>query len=211
MHIASKTFVWALAGLLLFTGLNGCKEKEDPEDITDQLCDGTGSADFLPLVNENYWEWKQDASYYVKHFWQIAGTAEFNGNTYLKMQVSYNNGDSQVERYFRRSTSGDVYEYSTYYDSTGQEFMYLPAQPVVGNEWNFPVIGSTAGNGSRKAVSVNESFSTQNCNGYSDLLKVEEYTAPGQLYGTYWYKKGLGLVRWRIAVVNSDLVKVSLK
>lgn len=209
MNLKSLTPTLAILALLVCN--TGCKKEAEPTDETNQLCDGTTSADWVPLTDQNHWEWKQDGSTMVKHTWDINGTAAFNGNTYVKIKLSYNNGDSQIDRYFRKDSSGDIYEYSTAYTAQGQDFLYLPVTPVVGLEMEYPVMGSSVGEGFRKVTSVNDAFSTLYCDGYSDVLKIEEYSASNQLYGTFWYKKGLGLLRWKIAVVNSDLMAVSLK
>jgi len=206
----SKTTLVALAIGVLVVSAAGCKkENKDPE--TNQLCDGSASTDLLPLTDQNHWEWKQDGTANVKHTWDISGTATYAGKTYAKVSAAYDNGSSTTQLYFRRDASGAVYQYSTYYDPQGQEFMYLPAGVTVGEQWTYPVVGSTQGQGFRKVTAGAETFSTLYCNNYSDMVKIEEYSATGNLYGTYWYKKGLGPVRWKVAVVNSDLMGVSLK
>lgn len=206
----NKITLVALAfGTLLISAVGCKKETKDPE--TNQLCDGSTSTDLVPLTDQNHWEWKQDGGANVKHTWDISGTAVYGGKTYAKVAASYDNGSSVTQLYFRRDASGAVYQYSTYYDPQGAEFMYLPAGITVGDQWEYPVVSSAQGQGYRKVSGATEAFSTLYCNNYSDMVKIEEYSAAGNLYGTYWYKKGLGLVRWKVAVVNSDLMSVSLK
>ena len=103
-----------------------------------------------------------------------------------------------------------MYQYSTYYDSLGAEFTYLPATFTVGDQWEYPVVGSSPGQGYRKVISVDDSFSTLYCNNYTGLVEIGEYSSPNALFSTYWYKKGLGIVRWK-TLINADLLDVSLK
>lgn len=193
----------------------GCKKDDNSTDnntnnptnpTVNQLCDGKGTNSYLPLVQQNSWEWKQQGSGNIVHKWKVNGTQTFNSVNYLKMNIVWDSGLTETERYFRAASNGDVYQYSTYYGA-GQEFLYVPASPTLNQQWDYPVSGSSQGTGKRKVTSVNASITTSSCS-YTGLVTIAEYSG-SSLITTYYYKKGLGLVRFN-SLVNSDLRATSL-
>jgi hypothetical protein len=124
----------------------------------------------------------------------------FNSQSYFK--VNQNLGS---EYYFRTAANGDIMKYS---ESQGQEYLYVPASPTVNQEWNYPFNFQST----RKVISVNATYTSSKCT-YTGLLQIREYDSAGSGGSTYWYKKGLGMVRtdqiWS-GQIYCDLIEVTL-
>lgn len=162
---------------------------------TNTLCDGNSTNSYFPLVQQNYWEWRQGNKVQK---WTVNGTFENNSKTYTKLKMVWDSGLSETEGYFRVE-NGNIYRLT---DSG--EFLYVPATPTLNQEWNYPV----GFNGKRKIMGLNESVTTGSC-AYQGLLKIGEYDG-NSLINTYYYKKGLGIVRIT-TFGNMDLRVVTLK
>lgn len=221
MNLKFKMGMVALCSALMFTLSTGCDKDKDTDDDTENpsnpnnpntptnvLCDGNGTASFFPLVQQNEWKFKGSGSSNNIDTWKINGTESYNGNTYLQVNVTWNGGFSESTKYFRVAANNDVYQYSDYY-GTGQEYLLVPAAPTLNQQWTFPVSSSVEGEAFRKVTAVNKSLSVGNCS-YTGLVEIKEYRNASNLLTTYWYKKGLGMVRYN-SLTNTDLQSVTLK
>lgn len=91
-------------------------------------------------------------------------------------------------RWYRVASNGDIY----YRDSNGNEYLYLPLNPTVNQQWAFPA--GFFGTGSRVVKSLTDTFKTPNCT-YTNCLKIQEYDNSGSAQTTFYYKRGFGKVR----------------
>lgn len=214
MNFKFKVGMVALCSALMITLSTGCKKDEGTDDNNNgtpsgnTLCDGNGSASYLPLVQQNSWEWKQQGSGNNIHTWKVGGTETLGGKTYVKLNIVWDSGLTETTWYLRTGSDNTVYIYSALYGS-GKEYTYMPASPALNQQWEYPVNGSYEGEAFRKVTSVNKSLTIGSCS-YTGLVEVKEYRDASNVGTTYYYKKGLGLVRFN-SLVNSDLRAVTLK
>lgn len=215
MNFKLKLGMFALCSALMFSA--GCKkdETENPSNpsnpsnptvppvSTNKLCDGNGTNAFMPIVQQNRWEWKQQGSGNVVHTWKLNGTQVIDSKTYQVMNVVWDSGFTETDWYFRVAADGTVYRYA---NST--EYVYLPAAPTLNQQWTYPSVGAQAGQGFRKVTALNKTLSTSSCS-YTGLMEIKEYSSATNVNTTYYYKKGLGIVRFN-SLVNSDLRAVTL-
>lgn len=211
----SKILLLAIVTITFF----GCK-KDDKESCSDgklnqgeikvdcggpcpacpvnTLCDGNSSSTFWPMALGNHWFLNGDNQNDVEI--DIIDTVTYNSNKYYEHEENLG-----ATYYLRPATNGDIMIYKS---SDNTEHLFIPASPTTNQEWNYPISFYTK----RKVINTNASLTTSSCS-YSGLLQIQVYTSSGPA-ATYYYKKGLGMVRtdqiWS-GVIFSDLSEVTLK
>ncbi len=181
------------------TGVD-CGGKCDP--CPSLLCDGNGTTSYMPLTLNNVWTYKLPGGV----SWDRTITADsmvtFGSNTYFRLEA-YEQSSGYAYTYFRTDGAGNVYEYKV---SEGAEYMAVPASPTNGQ-----VCATYSGTytvASLKVVVANVQVGTSACT-YNGCVQMGEYDGSGILQGSFYYKKGLGLVRISY-VTFTDLKAVTL-
>ena len=186
-----KKLIYMMVYLIMASQLTDCKKKEDDDDSTttppppvNTLCDGKGGSSWMPLDSTNTWEFDYNlsAGYPIL---VAKGTSTHSGKTYRVIEDASNlmyTSDYEVRE---DASTHDLYKYS---DGSGQEYLEVPGSPSVNQVW--PINSGK----SRKITSVNATLSTSSCN-YTGLLEMQELDASLTLVYTYYFKKGLGMVK----------------
>ena len=158
------------------------------------LCDGlTSEASYFPLKIGDSWTYGNEVH-------KIDATETYGGNTYFDMSI----GDqfSPYHNYFRSANDG-VYEYIT---ADSKEYLFIPSNPTVNQEWDYRV---GFGVGKRKVISLTATVKTSKCE-YKNVMQINEYYEDGSSGTIYYYKKGLGMIRYTV-FSTKDLTAVTLK
>lgn len=167
-----------------------CKKKSDDDDTTPTptptptpptsvLCNGNGSTSYFPIDIGNEWKFTDSGSEVV---WTISDTVRSNGHLFFKIEDVWDEFFYSGAKIRQDSTTSDIYL---------DNYLYIPANPVVGT--TYPYVGST----SRKVASLTASITTDSCS-YSNLLEMDEIiTSSGVVNRRYYYKKGIGSVAYR--------------
>lgn len=175
--IKQITFFFLL--ILIFTS---CKKHipDIPENI---LCNGNGQNNYLPLNIGNKWQYFEYGL--ANSSEEIISDTILNEKKYYKVKNSQ--GNNYQFCYLRMNSNGDIYSY--YSDSL--EFLFIPANPAVGQVVCIYPTGNIIA--SRVVLAVNETREVSGCV-YFGTLKIQDYDFNGTANTTYYYKKGLGLV-----------------
>lgn len=187
-----KKLIYMMAFLAIASQLTNCKKDDDDDDddtpTTNVLCDGKGGNVWMPIDSTNNWTY----SYTIAGISQgnpvlTAGTtAEHDGNTYRVITDGSGGMMLLVDYEVREDASThDLYKW---YDFYGEEWLEIPGSPTLNQEWPIYV------NHTRKVTNLNASLSTSSCS-YTGLLEIQDLDANQQTVRTYYYKKGLGLVK----------------
>ncbi len=158
------------------------------------LCTGNSANNYFPLNDENKWVYELTAGV-GDYYWVIDGTDVYDSKTYYVLEWYYGSMH-WATLYYRIDSNGDVYEY---FDGT--EYLYLPANPVINQEWTY-------GSGTRKVMSITESKVTSFCS-YTDLLLIGNIDSYGTESSVCYFKKGLGMVN-DPGMLNYELAAVIL-
>lgn len=183
-----------IAVLLLVVALgsfSSCKKKStdpDPEPEAaapvNQLCDGTGSASYMPLDSTNKWVY----TYKIGGITQsphpspkVVGYTTYGTVKYAHIYDSALFSDAYLRE---NTTTHNTYFYN---DNNSTEYLEIPGSPTLNQTW-------TSAFGTRTVTNLSATKSTGSCN-YSGLLEITEVTSGSSPTTTkYYYKKGLGLV-----------------
>ncbi len=220
MRTKKQLFLFASACVLAFSS---CSKTEDPPApnnnnnnppvTASQVCDGNNSRSYFPLKIGNSWTSSTGSGTETK---SITKDTVIQGKTYFVLSYkSAMNGDTH-ESFFRMDPNGDVFEYRDYNNGSTspytKEYLFMPydAADAVGFQWEFPPALIHEGKMNKRLVTSNNgSVKTDKCN-YSALVEITEYDSEGNVYATYFFKKGLGKVRETV-FSNKDLNGVTLK
>ncbi len=184
--------IYPLLVVLVFTA---CKKDTDitqPANTNNNppasniLCEGITSQSNYPLAIGNIWELNAE----VGNNWvkiEVKGTETLGGKEYLK--VSITESGAGFTDYLRMDANGDVYRYI---DNLKKEFLEIPASPTANQEWDYPT--GVNGMGKRKVLSTTLQIKTAKCT-YTNCISVQEIDGSGNKQGTFYYKKGLGLIK----------------
>lgn len=182
---------------------------ETPVPEPNKLCDGNGSAYWLPL--EATYNWQYNSSGTGTYTFTYMGTEEVQGTTYHRVDEKYYTGGSlnaTVERYYRYDQSNSLVTL----DKIGGSFapyerIVIPASPMTGQSWADP----NNGNITFKLNSMQAVVTTNSCT-YTGLYEIITYNGSNEVSREY-YKRGLGIVQ-RILnltpVVTLSLVSVNI-
>ena len=188
--------------ILAISALFSSCKKDDDENDSDSgsvLCDGNGGDSYFPLEQGNSWEYTGGiAGLDIV----ISGTEDEDSETYSVIKFS-EGSFNDFEHLYREDANGNIYRY---YENDNQEYLHIPASPTSGQTL------ATYGNGySRKVVSSNTSFSTDDCS-YTEVLEISEFSDTDTKYATFYYVKGLGLVGepGSLGTSNTELTDVTL-
>ena len=188
-----KKLIYMMAFLAMASQITNCK-KEDKDDDDDDtpaanvLCDGKGGSSWMRLDSANSWTytWSLDGQNFpISPKLVVGETTEHDSMTYRLLVDSDNNMLSYDYELREDATTHDLYQY--YF--SGEEFLVVPGSPTLNQSW------TTVTNWTRKVTSVSASVSSHDCN-YTGLLEITEYDANMEIKNKYYYKKGLGLVKW---------------
>jgi hypothetical protein len=189
-----KKIVLPFVSLLVLSSMmfTSCKKKDKDEEedipttpVTSVLCDGNGSASYLPVKigNKYTYAYKFAGAAQPDATYTVTKDTTVGGKTYKKFQ---NDGAASVYTLFRiDSINNNVY---SYYPPSGKESFIIPGTPTL----NQVVESSTPGN-TAKVTSISAAYTTSGCT-YSNLLEITEYDNTGKPVAVSHYKKGLGVV-----------------
>lgn len=183
MNFRFNHFVILIASCSLL--LTSCKDDKDDDPTplpTSVLCDGKGSLSFMPLSLGNKWTLYATGNTVILEVIDTlsqAGVKKYNVSSSLGGAANYN-----------QYPNGDVTRYEF---SSGDDVLYVPFNPTVGQTWSYQVDNFT----SRKVVSINETVVTATCT-YTGCVMIQSFQTT-TLKRTEYFKRGVGLV-------SSDLV-----
>lgn len=198
-----KKLLWLLPLILL--GMNSCnndeetEEMEEMEEELDLLCDGNGEDTYFPLAvgNRWYYDYNGFGGTGLNRTTTITGTEEINGETYFiaeSLQGTEVNPDSyEYINEYRVSENGDIV---TLFD-TGEEYVFIPANPTVGMEWDYPWFGPLK----RRVTGLGYSFSSSHCD-YTNVLVIGTYNEDGDFVSNNYYHLGIGEVTNKLEEVT---------
>lgn len=200
-----KTCNLALIALLVIAAtIAGCKKEDDSTNNNNNppqanpLCDGvSGSTAWLPLKLGN--QWKYTGTGIVK---TVQAMDTFSGVVYYRIFNQEGSANSWT-RWYRVAGNGDV----MYRDSNGNEYLYLPTNPSLNQQWPYPA--GFFGTGSRVVESLTDSVKTSLCT-YYNCMKIQEYNSSGSKETKFYYKRGVGKIRQN-SFSNYDLKEVTFK
>lgn len=223
----SKLFiVVVILGATSLLVYNGCKKEEKPpvetcyDGIQNQaetgvdcggpcpacysvLCNGKGDTTYMPLVLNNQWTYKLSGG----PTWDRVVTADsmvtFGSNTYFRLKA-YESPTGNSYTYFRADANSNIYEYKV---AEGQEYLAVPNNPTAGQV--AAVYSGTGTVAQLKVVNASVQVATSACT-YNGCVQMGEYDGGNALISSYYYKKGIGLVR--VSYINfTDLKAVNLQ
>lgn len=171
--------------------LTNCKksdsdDEDDPAPVN-QLCDGGGKNIWMPLDSTNRW----DFSFTIAGISQTSPTLTAGGTVTHSSKVYRRITDDSnlmyINDYELREdpATHDIYKYN---DNNGNEYLEVPGTPTLNQTW------ALSSGYSRKITSLSASLSTGACS-YTGLLEMIEMDANSNTVQTYYFKKGLGLVK----------------
>ncbi|MDT8347327.1 MAG: hypothetical protein RQ756_05960 [Flavobacteriaceae bacterium] len=211
MSNLSRIFV--LFGLLMF--FTSCGE-DDSDGIfvffpngqgvdLELLCNGTGTADWMPLAVGNRWIFvdANTSSNSLEAF--IIGQVVIDNLDYF--QVRFDDGATSFTELIRIGANGDVLIRGPYQNSTGgDDFIFIKANPTPGEEWEY--FGDDPANFEyfRSVQSLSSSLSTNRCD-YDDVAIINEIARDtagvSTLISTQKFKQGLGLVEIESLILDN--------
>ncbi len=165
----------------------------------DNLCFGDGGDSYFPLAVDNYWNYQNADSIGMEI--TIIESIVLNNDIYFIVEYADTLDTGIVNRSqdtFRQTDVGDIYRRI----DGGLEYLYIPADPQVADEWEYPLSSAGVETGTRKVQSLSYAFSTTDCD-YNNCLVIRLENNAGELIGLDIYGKGIGLV-------NLDLKEVVL-
>lgn len=189
--------------ILLLT-LASCKKDNSPEEMIpppiNVLCDGIPNQLYWPLQVNNEWTHKNlfNGST-IKS--TVTKKVTFNGREYL--EAYYLQGTNGSYFYFRIAANNDIIRY---YPSSDKEYLEIPGSPTLNQEWTY--IAGFSGPGKRKIAETGVHVKTNACT-YENCIAIKEYDGMGNLLATYYFKQGLGLVKY-IFLGEGELINTRL-
>lgn len=188
----SKQFA-ILCSVVVITGLSSCKKKTSTptEDTTpvvvtpvNKICTGNGTTSYFPLDSLNTWGFSYTISGMAQSsspLYKVVGTILYNAKKYSNIDDI---GSFNQSMYLREDiVSHDIYEYNS---SNGQEYLYIPVNPVLNQTWPIQY-------GSRKITNLSATKTTSSCT-YTGLLEISDLDVNGVAYKLNYFKKGIGMV-----------------
>ena len=187
-----KKLLYATAFLAMTLQLTNCKKSNNDDDSdnstpTNTLCDGKGGNVWMPLDSTNHWDYEFTIAsiHQGSPTLTAGGTSSHGGKTYRRIvDDSFMMYPDDYELREDAATH-DIYKYN---DNNGQEYLEVPGSPTVDQTW------SLSSGYSRKITSVNATLTTGSCS-YTGLLEMIERDASLNTTNTYYFKKGLGLIK----------------
>jgi hypothetical protein len=157
------------------------------------LCDGDGSASYMPLGLNDQWTFDLTYMSGVSDTLTVEGFGAYGPYTYYKLRY-YDNNSGYIFpwRYYLRldAATNNIYQW------TGSaDVLYLPANPTNGqilpqggDFYSSYILG-------RKVISVNETVTSNHCT-YTGVLHIQAYdVSTGTVQGNYYFKKGVGPIQ----------------
>jgi hypothetical protein len=187
-----KKLIYMMAFLAIASQLTDCKKKEDDDDDSSStpanvLCDGKGANIWVPLDSANTWTYKFTIAGIAQTSPVLVAreTSEHDGKSYR--YIADDDGFMFLSDYELReeASTHDMYRY---YDGWSQEFLEVPGAPTLNQTWD--IFSSHT----RKVTNLSASVSTSGCN-YTGVLEITEYDGSSDVVNTFYYKKGLGLIK----------------
>jgi len=185
-----KKLIFLLAGIAVTVQLSNCKKSSDDDDDTptvNQLCDGNGKDSWILLDSTNHWDYKFTIAgqNQTSPTLTVGGTSVHGANTYRVIS------DDSHLMYFddyevrEDAATHNIYKYN---DNNGNEYLEVPGSPTLNQTW------ALSSGYSRKITNLSASLSTAGCN-YTGLLEMIELDGNSATVQTYYFKKGLGMVK----------------
>lgn len=178
------------------TVFTSCKDDKDDDPVptppTSVLCDGKGSLSFMPLALDNKWILSA-----LGNSLTLTVIDTLTTGTVKYFNVSSSLGGAQT---YSQYPNGDV---KVYEFSSGDDVMYVPVNPTVGQTWPYLVDNCT----SRKVISINASVVTAACT-YTGCVMLQQFNGT-TLKRTEYFKRGVGLVSTDIIAQGSVVTKLA--
>jgi hypothetical protein len=197
----------ALAGAII---ISACKKKSDDDDDTTPtptptptkvICDGNGTTTYFPLKLNNVWKYSDDQGGDISL--TLNDTSRNQGHFYFDLYDPFSDIFFTDPDLREDSVTKDIYLYES---TSGDEYLWVPANPVVGTTTPFSTSFSM------KVLSTTASITTDSCS-YTGLLEMQKII-PGGTPRYYFYKKGIGMVAYRDTLLGIprtiDLKQVTL-
>lgn len=188
----SKQFA-ILCSAMVIGSLASCKKsetttpaEETPVVVTpvNKICTGNGTTSYFPLDSLNTWGFSYTISGMTQTsspLYKVVGTILYNSKRYTNIDDI---GSFNQNIYLRvDALSLDIYEYNS---SNGQEYLYIPVNPILNQSWTIQY-------GSRKVTNLSATKTTTSCT-YTNLLEISDLDVNGVAYKMNYYKKGIGMV-----------------
>lgn len=134
-----------------------------------------------PLINGTVWKYKQQQENYIE---TVNGTETIGGQSYIKVDWSAFNGQSTGKKHFRIDTNGDILN-----RDGANEFLYLPANPTLGQTWTRSSGGLTS---DWEVTSLNANASGETCS-YTGCIEIT--SSGGFFVIKEYYKSGIGMIK----------------
>ncbi len=166
------------------TGIDCGGDCQSCEDA--YLCNATNSELFYPFDIIEKWTMPATTNLGTGTYtYTYVGTEDINSQTYYKMNVNQGLSGWDYFLHYRINSEGEVFRRNSYDD---EDYLLVSDIKPVGYEWFRPLDPTET----FKIISKDASLETSLCT-YTGLIKIEE-RHDGELWATYYYKKGLGLV-----------------
>ena len=150
------------------------------------ICTGNLSESIIPLAVGNYWKYGNGtAGYDIK----ILFKTTLRNREYFNFQFK---ATSTKEALLREDSAKNIVEYINVQGSSLEEQIYIPANPVLNQEWSYYTPTNLFGK--RVVTSVTANIVSTVCN-YVNLIEIKEYNESGMLVDVLYLKKGLGIVQ----------------
>jgi hypothetical protein len=165
------------------------------------ICAGNLTESYLPLNTGNIWRYGNGtAGYDIK----VTFKSTLKNKEYFNLQFI---STSTKEILVRKDSSNNIVEYINVQNINTNEQMYIPANPVLNQEWDYY---TTINNkGKRVVSSVSAKIISTKCT-YENVIEIKEYNENGTLTDVIYFKKGLGIIQIG-AVGKFILFDVTLK
>ncbi len=202
--------LWLLP-ILLLLGLNSCKkdeevaeqqQQEQEEEDNNLLCEGTSGNQIFPLTDNSIWtygsvafftEGEQDTMKVDEDI------VELNGITFKYINSSWVYYPWMIENYLGYDAQGNLYHHDG--ESNNME-IFIPSNLQVGTTWNLSEFTDFNIFDSCTVVNLDASLQISTLSGetcqFNDLIQIEtRNTSDGALVYEHWYKKGVGMVKFK--------------
>lgn len=223
----ATTFIVTVLIIIVTAYLNGCKKEKSTSTTTPSctdgiqnqgeagidcggpcsscpgiLCFGDGSNKYFPLTKNNNWHYNVGTTTDSLSI-TVEDTIHIGNLVYTKVKY-YEIPTGATYRYFRIDVYGNVMEYFYNYS---QEYMAISIDPIVGQI--FATYLSSSYVWKLKVISINATVTTAACT-YTNCLQLGDYTQNDLLIKSYYYVKGIGMVKEDDGTLSKILSDVTL-
>jgi hypothetical protein len=179
--------------------ISSCKKSKDevtpvptpkptPAPDLNILCDGNGSASYLPMQLDNAWTYGYtiaDSGQSISPELVVIAASSHDSKIFFEIEDQSNSMYTGVLYYREDTFNHNIY----YYDANSNaEFLYVPGTPTLDQSWPFAYTQT------RKVTGINVSIATSGCS-YTGVIEISQFNSSNVLQKKEYFKKGIGMIQ----------------